>query len=68
MFFDSDGIVGAALDTAVVNTCDAEASIIDLRAIVRNDHTHGSFDCANACHNTSGRYFFSRIHLMAGKS
>lgn len=65
MLFDGDRIIGAALDTAVVNTCDVEASLIDLRAIVRNDHAHGAFDCANACHNTAGRYFFSGIHLMA---
>jgi hypothetical protein len=68
MLFDGDGIIRATLDTAVVSICDVDIVSRDLRAVVGNDHAHGALDCANTCHDTSGSYFFSRIHLMAGQS
>lgn len=68
MFLDGDGIVCATLDTIAVSIGSVDAVYQDLRAIISNDHAHCAFDCANACHDTSSGYVFSRIHLMAGKS
>jgi hypothetical protein len=68
MLFDGDGIVCAALDTASVSILDVGAICRDLRAVIGNNHAHGAFDCADACDDTSGSYFFSRIHFMAGQS
>lgn len=68
MLFDGDGIVGSALDATAVSTGDTEVAFRDLRAVIGHNHAHGAFDCTNACHNTSCRYFLSRIHLMSGQS
>jgi hypothetical protein len=67
MLLDGDGIICAALDTTVVSMSGVDVVYRDLRAVIGNDHAHGAFDCADACHDTSCSYFFSRIDLMTGQ-
>lgn len=68
MFLDGDGVVRSALDTVAVNICDVDNVLRDSRAVIGDNHAHGTLDCANARDNASGSYVFSRVHLMAGQS
>jgi hypothetical protein len=69
VLLDCDGVVGAAFDTTKLSPsgskCLEEA---DSRAVVGDNHTHGTLDCANARHDACGRSVFSRIDLVGGQS